>query len=506
MILLILIALIAIYLIQAIYQSKYWSRVGVPGPPAVPIFGNTFTLMKSKIAYAFRIAEWTKQYGTTFGIQKGRTNILVTSDASIIRDVVVDKFDTFYARETPPTRGDTEIMPRTDVFSAAGKRWKRLRALSSPAFNVQNLKKIMPIIDDSGNEMMNFLEREYAPGKTINIQPFFFEFTLDVICRAALGFEKSMQFKNPYRQDLFYFFRHLAHPVIDLSWGFPKLWKVFHMLEMLIRRCEGVGVANLFMGLEKAVNERKARRLAGDINEEPVDFIDVFLNYEDEVDLSKTGEVYNKSNIHVEKKMSIEEVYSSCFVFLVAGYDTTANVLNFTTFYLAQNPKVQEKLRAEIEEICVDETPTYEQLNQLRYADAVMKETLRLTPIASPALARLCSQDTVVGDKKIPVKKGDCVEVDVVSFHRRKDIWGDDADDFRPERFLEDCKSELNYGFGGGPRICIGMRLAYLEEKMALVKLLRKYRIHSVPENDKLEICNTVVLTTDDMKVRLEEL
>ncbi|CAD5228844.1 unnamed protein product [Bursaphelenchus okinawaensis] len=505
MILLICVAFLVIYIIQAIYHANYWKRLGVSGPQALPILGNLPGIRSHK-AYSLKIAEWAKQYGSTFGMQKGRTNILVTSDPNLIKEVIVDKFDIFYAREVPPIRGDPEVTPRANVFSAAGNRWKRLRALSNPAFNVQNLKKVMPIIDDSGSIMMDHLEKEYAPGKTVDIQPFFFEFTLDVICRAALGFQESMQFRNPYRDDLYYFFRNLTHPLTDMSWMFPLLWRPLRYLEMAYRISYGTGVPNLFKGMEKAVKERKAKRLAGEANEEPQDFIDIFLNYEDEFDLSKTGEVYQKSNVHVEKKMTSEEIYASCFVFLVAGYDTTANVLNFTTYYLARNQDAQDKLRAEIEEICMDETPTYEQLNQLKYADAVMKESLRLTPIASAALNRVCSQDSLIGDKKIPMKKGDCFEVDVMSYHRRKDVFGEDVDKFRPERFLEECKTEQIYGFGGGPRICIGMRLAYLEEKMALVKLLRKYRVKAVPGDDELNLSGTLVMSTDGMKVQLEEL
>ncbi|CAD5235128.1 unnamed protein product [Bursaphelenchus xylophilus] len=497
-------AILVAYVFHAIYHSKYWERKGIPGPKPTPFVGNLMEIRNQK-AYSLNLAEWTKQYGDVYGIQKGRTNILVISNPKLIKEVIVDKFEIFHARESPPSRGDPETMPRANVFSAAGKRWKRLRTLASPAFSVANLKKVMPIIDESADEMMKHLERRLTLNQSFDIQPFFFEFTLDVICRAALGHERSMQFENPYREDLYYFFRHLSHPLSDLSHMIPALWRPLRFLEMGVRRFEGVGIIPLIHGMEKAVKERQAKRNAGDVDSEPADFIDIFLNsLQDDVKLEKTG-LYDKTDVHIEKKLSLGEVFANCMVFLLAGYDTTANVLTFTSYFLAKHPEVQEKLRAEIEEICVDQSPSYEQLNSLRYTEAVMKEALRLMPIASAAVNRTCAQGTVLGGT-IEIQQGDCIEVDVVSYHRRKDVWGEDAEEFRPERFLEESKTEQIYGFGGGPRICIGMRLAYLEEKMALVKLLRRYRFKAGPETDPLTLSGTLILSSDNMKLIVEEI
>jgi cytochrome P450 len=83
-----------------------------------------------------------------------------------------------------------------------------------------------------------------------------------------------------------------------------------------------------------------------------MDFIDFFLNAEsDSVEKEITG-VYDKSNVQVTKRLTFDEVIGQLNLFLIAGFDTTANTLSFTMFYLAKFPKIQERLRKEIEDNC----------------------------------------------------------------------------------------------------------------------------------------------------------
>ncbi|KAI1705411.1 cytochrome p450 domain-containing protein [Ditylenchus destructor] len=140
------------------------------------------------------------------------------------------------------------------------------------------------------------------------------------------------------------------------------------------------------------------------------------------------------------------------------SFDTTANTLANTCFLLAHNPDAQQRLQQEIDDICPEGDPSYEQLNQLRYADATMKEALRLHPIAA--------------------------------------LW------------LEE--SQTNhlmawFPFGAGPRTCIGLRLAYLEEKLALVHILRKYNLVRTAETEKeLKMVGSTILNPESVTVKLE--
>lgn len=94
-------------------------------------------------------------------------------------------------------------------------------------------------------------------------------------------------------------------------------------------------------------------------------------------------------------------------------------------------------------------------------------------------------EDTQLGD--LLIEKGTDVVLDILSLHFDRKIWGEDADEFRPERWLEtDVPQNASYSFGAGPRICAGMRLAYLEQKMLLTYLMREYRL--LPGNEMVNL------------------
>lgn len=116
-------------------------------------------------------------------------------------------------------------------------------------------------------------------------------------------------------------------------------------------------------------------------SERSIDFIDLFLDAENS---SVVDEDFISTGLKVSKKLTTQEIAGQCFVFLLAGFDTTANTLAITSFYLARNSKIQEKLIKEVDEIFGNGADfSYENVNKLKYGDCVMKEALRMFPIAA---------------------------------------------------------------------------------------------------------------------------
>lgn len=170
------------------------------------------------------------------------------------------------------------------------------------------------------------------------------------------------------------------------------------------------------------------------------------------------------------------EILSQSFLFLIAGYETTATTLAFLFYSFATVPETQEKLLKEIKEnINSDGTIPYEKLIQLPYMDACISEALRLyQPLM--VLERVATRNTKI--ENIEVEKGTYVQVPVFTLHHNEEFWPD-AFRFDPERFMPENKDKIvpytYLPFGGGPRSCIGMRFALVEIKLALVELLQKY-------------------------------
>ena len=154
---------------------------------------------------------------------------------------------------------------------------------------------------------------------------------------------------------------------------------------------------------------------------------------------------------------------------LLAGRDTTASLLSNVWFELSRRPDIFAKLQAEIEDLLPQgrggPRPTLEQIKAAKYLRAVLNESLRLYPVV-PGNSREAIADTVlpVGggrDGKSPmfVPKGTIVGWSLYSMHRRNDLYGPDAEEFRPERWLGDKGLRPGWEylpFNGGPRICLG--------------------------------------------------
>jgi cytochrome P450 len=155
---------------------------------------------------------------------------------------------------------------------------------------------------------------------------------------------------------------------------------------------------------------------------------------------------------------------------LLAGRDTTSSLLSNLFFMLARHPdkyaKLAEEVRATVPQ--TGEPPTLEDLRSMKYLRGCINESLRLHP-PIPRNSREALRDTTLptgggpnGTEPIFVPEGTQVGYQIFSMHRRKDVYGGDADDFVPERWTE---RNLRPGwaflpFNGGPRICIGQQFA----------------------------------------------
>ena len=175
---------------------------------------------------------------------------------------------------------------------------------------------------------------------------------------------------------------------------------------------------------------------------------------------------------------------------LVAGRDTTAGLLSFLFFELSRNPEIFAKLREEIEnkfglgEDARVEEISFETLKSCEYLKAVINETLRIYP-SVPHNFRVATRNTTLprgggsdGLSPIAIRKGQVVMYTILATHRDKDIYGADADVFRPERWFEPETRKLGWAyvpFNGGPRICLGQQFALTEASYVTVRLLQEF-------------------------------
>ncbi|KAI6122911.1 cytochrome P450 [Pisolithus croceorrhizus] len=178
---------------------------------------------------------------------------------------------------------------------------------------------------------------------------------------------------------------------------------------------------------------------------------------------------------------------------LLAARDTTASTLTFLVYVLSQRPDVLKRLRTEVlRTVGGSRAPTYDNVREMKYMRAVINETLRLY---SPVPFNLrTSTEAVVwrganGGPPIYIPPNTQILFCVSFMHRRKDLWGPDADIFDPDRFLDERVKYLTSNpfifvpFSAGPRICLGQQFAYNEMSFFLVRLLQTFSSITLAED-----------------------
>ncbi|KAI7876931.1 cytochrome P450 [Lichtheimia hyalospora FSU 10163] len=212
--------------------------------------------------------------------------------------------------------------------------------------------------------------------------------------------------------------------------------------------------------------------------------------------------------------LSDSELRDTVINFIVAGRDTTAQALSWTFYNLMLHPRVETKLVEEIhayirEEHEEDSPALYEAIKKMTYAHAVFYEVLRLHPSA-PSNTKMALEDDVWPDGT-QVKKGDNIAWNTYALGRSTKIWGPDAKEFKPERWITPTgelrrESQGQFPvFNVGPRVCLGQNLATLEALVAIVLLLKRYKFTLLPNQEITYKVSLTLPMKNGMKLFVEK-
>jgi cytochrome P450 family 3 subfamily A len=341
----------------------------------------------------------------------------------------------------------------------------------------------------------NNLKKSARSGSQVEAKNVFAAFTMDVICGTAFGLDTNSQENN---EGLFLDnankmikFEKSLQVKVGLIGTFPFLGPLFQKFGVSLFRAENVKFFE--KNISAIIRERKEQSDAP----KNMDFLQLLLEAEADPNDEFVG----------EKKLTVDEIVAQGILFVIAGYDTTSTTLQYLAYELARNQEVQEKMVKEMQQVLGENSELgYDECHNLKYMEAVINETLRMYPPVL-FLSRLSERDFDFNGLQIPAKSA--IIIPTYNIGRDPEFYPD-SDSFRPERFLADHKQEIDpisfLPFGYGPRICIGMRLAMLELKIALVHILRSVKlIDAKPDVLDIEEYTGFMIPRIPIKLRVQE-
>ncbi|KAF1946219.1 cytochrome P450 3A3 [Clathrospora elynae] len=178
-------------------------------------------------------------------------------------------------------------------------------------------------------------------------------------------------------------------------------------------------------------------------------------------------------------KLCREELTAEALTQLIAGSDTTSNTSCAILYYCLTRPEVVKKLQQELDAVLpdIDAVPTFTQIKDLPYVDAVIKETMRIHSTSSLGLPRIIPPGPGITLCGHHFPQGTALSVPAYTIHHSTEIWGPDADEFRPERWekVTEKQKAAFIPFSYGSRACVGRNVAEMELALIVGTVFRRY-------------------------------
>jgi cytochrome P450 len=443
------------------YVSPLRNLAGPP-PGSIPFLGNMPEIFSSDLGVAHH--KWLKEYGPVYRVNGffNEPNVFVADPALV--QYIVGKQPYLYVKPDALQKG-FEMVTGRGLLTSDGVEHKRQKKYLQETFNYRNVKEMAPTIHAVTQQLVTKWKLMVKQGATsLVVDDDVSKATLDIIGQVGFGYHfnaldhdsQANPLLNAYQLAL-----NAPRGILNVvGFFFPKTRAYIPYFQRMDTALETVNEILVDL-IRKRWHEIEQGENVG------TDLLSVIMQH-----ITEEGDT----------SITEDEIKSQAMTFAVAGHETTATAFAWTIHVLSQETKTQERLRAELKAYFpqgLQVAPSADELSKLPYLDMVVKEMLRLYVPAPTTLRCAKTDDTLPNGLFIPA--GTKVSILKTVMHTLPSVWGEDAQEFRPERWNELDAAKIPYfastyfPFLTGARGCIGQKLALLELKMLIASVFNEF-------------------------------
>lgn len=498
----------------------------VPGPSPSSFWAGSLRDLHNPRAWDFH-QKITETYGGVVRM-KGSfgSDVLYVSDPKALHHILVK--DQHVYERTQANIEAARMMFGEAMFSSIGERHRIQRKMLNPVFSIVHMREMVLIFYEVGHNLRETFLRKVANGpEQVDVFAWMTRCSLELIGRSGLGYSFDTLAENS-----------VPHRYIDaIKQLVPLSSRSTVLRNMLAPIVSKLGTARFRGAIVNLVPSQHVKRLRDIIDVLHNTSVEIFetkkkaLREGDRALAAQIGRgkdiisILMRANMEASKedKLSDIELLGQVTFLTFAATDTTTSALSRIFHLLALHKDVQSRVRKEILDAKKENGGGdlgYDTLVSLPYLDSICRETLRLYP-PLPTVLRDTFQNTVLplavpikgtNGKEIdalPIPKGTRVYVSIIGSNRNPEIWGPDAYEWKPERWLNALPDSLTDAripgvyshlltFLGGARSCLGFKFSQLEIKVILVLLLEKIEF-SLSDKNIVWQMNSIVMPNVDM-------
>jgi cytochrome P450 len=414
-----------------------------PGPRGLPIIGAARSFARDPLSFLSGVAE---QYGDIANFRLGSINVFFVRHPDYVREVLITQRTSF---TMSPLRAKLNALVGEGLFTSRGDLHARQRRLIQPVFRKSR-------IEAYAGQMVELSQRmreQWQSGGEIDITDEMMKLTMLIAARALFehDIENDAEAVSRNLGTVLEFFTRLSSPLLKLSLQLPLPSSL--RFKRAVRELDQV--------IYRIIESRRAAQVAGN------DLLSLLM-------LAKDDE----TNVQMTEKQLRDEILT----LLIAGHETTANLLAWTLWLLAQRPETDARLHAEARALLAGRAGfAAADCDRMSYAKMVILEGLRLYP-PGWFIGRAAQTDVRLGGYTVP--KGTVVMMSQYVMHRDARYF-EEPERFKPERWEGDFQERLPRGayfpFSAGDRHCIGEGFAWQEALLILATLVERWKFELVP-------------------------